>query len=218
MPAGCPRSALQANVLRPIRTSAGVSMTVLVVDDDGGTRSVLHRLLVRDFAVRVIEAQDGLEAVQLLLGGRVDLVILDLGMRGMGGIETLEAIRRIPRPRRPARRRGVWAGGSASRIADQSTGHCRVHRQTVHPRISAGTADAAGPEHQEEPWPAGRPLRAGPHADTPGTRRRSVSGVSRAPPRPARRGLPCQGRSRRTDGDETLPRAALCSGVFQPVR
>ncbi len=74
----------------------GTIMTVLLVDDDAGMRGVLHRLLVRDFSVRVIEAQDGLEAVQRLLAGRVDLVILDLGMRGMGGIETLEAIRRSP--------------------------------------------------------------------------------------------------------------------------
>ncbi len=71
-------------------------MTVLIVDDDPGIREIVHRLLVRDFGVQVLEAGDGLKALQHLLVGRVDLVILDLAMRGLGGLETLEAIRRSP--------------------------------------------------------------------------------------------------------------------------
>jgi two-component system chemotaxis response regulator CheY len=71
-------------------------MTVLIVDDDGAIRELLHRLLVRDFGVDVVQASNGLEALPQLLACRVDLVILDLAMHGMGGIETLEAIRRSP--------------------------------------------------------------------------------------------------------------------------
>lgn len=71
-------------------------MTVLVVDDDAGIREVLHRFLVRDFGLNVLEAGDGLRALQHLLAERVDMIILDLAMRGMGGIETLERIRRSP--------------------------------------------------------------------------------------------------------------------------
>jgi len=71
-------------------------MTVLIVDDDGGIREILHRLIVRDFGAYVVEAADGLVALQRLVSDPVDLVILDLVMPGMSGIETLAAIRRSP--------------------------------------------------------------------------------------------------------------------------
>jgi two-component system, chemotaxis family, chemotaxis protein CheY len=69
-------------------------MTVLVVDDEPAQRQLVHRLVATDFGADVIEADDGLSALDRLLGARVDLVMLDLNMRVMDGLETLQAIRR----------------------------------------------------------------------------------------------------------------------------
>jgi two-component system, chemotaxis family, chemotaxis protein CheY len=69
---------------------------VLVVDDESTMRRLIRRFLTLDFTVDVVEADDGLKALNILLSERVDCVLLDLYMRGMDGLETLEAIRRSP--------------------------------------------------------------------------------------------------------------------------
>ena len=74
-------------------------MRVLVIDDDAFIRSSLRRLLIRKYRAVVAEAADGLLGIQHLIDHSCDLVLLDVHMRGMGGLETLEAIRRSPRHR-----------------------------------------------------------------------------------------------------------------------
>ena len=69
-------------------------MNILVVDDEPAVRQVIRRLLDREFEVTILEADDGLTALDRLLKDPVDLVLLDLSMKVMSGIETLEAIRR----------------------------------------------------------------------------------------------------------------------------
>ena len=68
-------------------------MNVLVVDDDPTIRLLLKRLLVRDFDCTVTEVQNGLEALTRLDEQRYALLMLDVHMPVMGGLETLEAIR-----------------------------------------------------------------------------------------------------------------------------
>jgi CheY-like chemotaxis protein len=69
---------------------------VLVADDEPGVRGLLRRVLMRDFDAEVIEAADGVAALGCLLAGPVDLLVLDLTMPVMGGLETLQAIRESP--------------------------------------------------------------------------------------------------------------------------
>jgi len=66
---------------------------VLVCDDDPGTRHILKRMLERDHKVNVVQCETGLEALRLLSLGRFCLLILDLRMPGLDGIDTLDAIR-----------------------------------------------------------------------------------------------------------------------------
>jgi two-component system chemotaxis response regulator CheY len=68
-------------------------MNILVVDDEPALRQLVRRFLDRDFNVTIIEADDGLTALDRLLKEPIDLVLLDVNMKVMGGIETLEAIR-----------------------------------------------------------------------------------------------------------------------------
>ncbi len=71
-------------------------MKVLVVDDDRTTRFLLRRVLVAELGCIVNEASDGVEALDLLAATRYQLVILDVQMPLMDGLETLRALRDAP--------------------------------------------------------------------------------------------------------------------------
>lgn len=58
--------------------------TVVVADDDPGFRQVLKSML-SGIADRVIEAEDGVEALAVVAGNRVDLVLADLSMPRLDG-------------------------------------------------------------------------------------------------------------------------------------
>ena len=66
--------------------------TILIVDDDGDNREVLSRLLAMDGHTTVC-ASDGKQAIDLLASERPALVILDIRMPTMDGIEFLAVIR-----------------------------------------------------------------------------------------------------------------------------
>ncbi|WP_319559587.1 sigma-54 dependent transcriptional regulator [Marispirochaeta sp.] len=65
---------------------------VLVIDDEPGIRSVLHDILT-DEGYSVICAADGIEGLTLLKENPVDLVILDVWLPNMGGIDVLKQIK-----------------------------------------------------------------------------------------------------------------------------
>lgn len=71
-------------------------MKVLVVDDDRTTRFLLRRALVAECGCEVTEARDGLEALDVLAKVRFHLVILDVQMPVLDGLETLRAVREAP--------------------------------------------------------------------------------------------------------------------------
>ncbi|HAV64588.1 MAG TPA: hypothetical protein DCY13_19745 [Verrucomicrobiales bacterium] len=65
---------------------------LLVADDDEGVRAALE--VVFESAYEVLVAADGQRALDLIACRAVDVVILDLNMPGLSGIETLENIKR----------------------------------------------------------------------------------------------------------------------------
>ena len=68
--------------------------TVLLVDDHPLLRKGVSQLLELEDDIEVVgEASDGINAVQQALLLDPDLILLDLSMKGMDGIETLEAMR-----------------------------------------------------------------------------------------------------------------------------
>lgn len=68
-------------------------MSVLVVDDDVLVRGLVARLL-SGIGYEVAEAEDAIAAAQYLGANTPDLVILDVGLPGIDGLELLERIRR----------------------------------------------------------------------------------------------------------------------------
>ena len=68
--------------------------TLLVADDDPGLRESLDRTLTRE-GYRVVLASDGNAALERLQAGGIDLVLTDLKMPGLTGIEVLRAAKAI---------------------------------------------------------------------------------------------------------------------------
>jgi len=69
-----------------------MSARILVVDDDPQIRRVMKATLVGHH-YEVVEARTGEEALETLPREMPDLVLLDMNMPGMGGLETCRAIR-----------------------------------------------------------------------------------------------------------------------------
>lgn len=68
--------------------------TVLVVDDSGFARRMLRRML-EDAGFHVEEANGGGEAMQKYQKSKPDIVLLDIVMSDMGGLEVLQKLREI---------------------------------------------------------------------------------------------------------------------------
>ena len=74
----------------------GSSVSVLIVDDFGNWRSVVRAALHSRLAVRMFEeAENGFEAVRKSADLRPDLVVLDIGLPGLNGLEVARQIRTI---------------------------------------------------------------------------------------------------------------------------
>lgn len=70
----------------------GRARLVLVVDDDDDLRVVVRAVLERA-DLRVVEAADGREALRRTFEERPDLVVLDLGLPDLDGLEVLQRLR-----------------------------------------------------------------------------------------------------------------------------
>lgn len=66
--------------------------TIMVVEDDAATRR-LYRFLLRNSGYDVIEAEDGIDALEKLAVHDCDVIITDMNMPRMGGIELVRTLR-----------------------------------------------------------------------------------------------------------------------------
>ena len=71
-----------------------MSPTILVVDDSGMARRGSRRIL-EGAGYTVVEAEDGMAALERYFIDKPDLVLLDLVMKGMYGIEVLTKLRAL---------------------------------------------------------------------------------------------------------------------------
>jgi CheY-like chemotaxis protein len=67
-------------------------LTVLIVDDEPVNRLVLARM-VEHFGSHSVEAANGAEALELLRSHSFDLVLMDIHMPQMSGIQALQRLR-----------------------------------------------------------------------------------------------------------------------------
>lgn len=69
--------------------------TVLVVDDFPNTRKVVEFSLNKIEDINILSACDGLEALELFNGQKIDLLISDLNMPKMDGLELAQNVKKI---------------------------------------------------------------------------------------------------------------------------
>lgn len=69
---------------------------ILIIEDEAAIRRVLSKILAEENELyRIFEAEDGLIGTELLKNDDFDLVLCDIKMPKMDGIEVLEAIKKI---------------------------------------------------------------------------------------------------------------------------
>jgi serine phosphatase RsbU (regulator of sigma subunit) len=72
--------------------SADHTKKILVIDDDKNLRAFMNRLLVKEGYI-VFEATDGSEAVKMLEEITIDLIVLDMNMPRMNGLDFLKHLK-----------------------------------------------------------------------------------------------------------------------------
>ncbi len=83
---------------RPMPETAEPAMEqplILLVDDDAGFRAST-RAVLESHSLKVIEAESGQQALEILQQHEPDLILLDALMPGMDGFETCRRIRKLP--------------------------------------------------------------------------------------------------------------------------
>ncbi|MEP2934904.1 MAG: sigma-54 dependent transcriptional regulator [Gilvibacter sp.] len=69
---------------------------ILIIEDEAAIRRVLGKILSEESNnYKVTEAEDGLEGIELLKNEDFDLVLCDIKMPKMDGVEVLEAVKKI---------------------------------------------------------------------------------------------------------------------------
>ncbi len=104
-------------MLQGTATMAETNHRILVVDDDPLNRDMLFQRLSRQGYV-VALAEDGDRALEMIEAERYDLVLLDIRMPGMSGLEVLERVRAtLASDELPV----MSTGGSASRSSTSAS-------------------------------------------------------------------------------------------------
>lgn len=88
---------------------------VVIADDNDGIRVLLRVLIEIDDRLRLVgEATDGREALELVEAEQPDVLLLDLSMPGLDGLQVLSELRQ----REPAPRVLVYSGFSGPDIRE----------------------------------------------------------------------------------------------------
>ncbi len=72
-----------------------IAGTILVVDDSQTARNY-HRRVLESSGFTVTTAADGAAGLEQLLRGAFDLVVADVNMTGMNGLEFIRRLRQVP--------------------------------------------------------------------------------------------------------------------------
>lgn len=76
-----------------------MSLTILIVDDEPNIRFLLEQTLEEledDYGITLLTAENGRDGLEMIKEHRPELVILDIMMPLMSGLEVCEAIRKDP--------------------------------------------------------------------------------------------------------------------------
>ncbi len=132
-------------------------MNILLVDDHAVVRAGLRQLLAASMSATIQEAPDAPAALALIATARPDLVILDLGLPGQGGLALLPRLHQAglrvlvltmhTEPLYARRALDAGAAGYASKniapeILLDAVRHILAGRRYIEPRIAEDLAEA----------------------------------------------------------------------------
>jgi two-component system, sensor histidine kinase and response regulator len=81
--------------MAPVENGGGGEMPRILVTDDDSNNRVLVTNILRRSGYHVMIARDGVEATDLFSQGTADLILMDLQMPNLGGLEATAAIRKL---------------------------------------------------------------------------------------------------------------------------
>jgi CheY-like chemotaxis protein len=82
--------------MEPVDDPASTGQTLLLVEDNEDNR-IIYSTVLRHLGYEVIEAQDGVEAVELARSALPDLILMDISIPRMDGWEATRILRGDPR-------------------------------------------------------------------------------------------------------------------------
>ncbi len=88
------RSALELKLIS-FRHGTKMQQTVLIVDDSSSLRCVVRQLLT-EAGYRALEAEDASQALALLDGQKIHLILCDLYMPQTNGLELIRKVKQLP--------------------------------------------------------------------------------------------------------------------------
>ncbi|HEV8226738.1 MAG TPA: response regulator [Methylomirabilota bacterium] len=119
--------------------------TILIVDDEPAILDLV-RFTLEDAEVRVVEASDGVEALALARRVRPDLILLDVHMPRLDGLEACRQIRRDPALARTPIVMLTAAGQEADRARGREAGADEYLTKPFSPLALLALVEALVPE------------------------------------------------------------------------
>jgi YesN/AraC family two-component response regulator len=100
-----------------------VTISVLIVDDVADMRTLLRMAIERHGGFTVVgEASDGIEAIELAREHQPDLILLDIAMPNMDGLQAIPHVYQVSAGSRIL----VLSGFQADVVADQAVSLCAM--------------------------------------------------------------------------------------------
>ena len=119
--------------------------TILIVDDEPPILDLV-RFTLEDAEVRVVEASDGVEALTLARRERPDLILLDVHMPRLDGLEACRQMRREPALARTPIVMLTAAGQEADRARGREAGADEYLTKPFSPLALLALVEALVPE------------------------------------------------------------------------
>ena len=117
-----------------------MSVKILVVDDSALSRRTLRRIL-ETAGYDVVEAEDGMTALELYFLEKPNLVLLDLVMKGMYGLDVLVKLREMD-PKALVVVASADIQSSTRKMVDEAGALAFLNKPFVSEQVIAGVAGA----------------------------------------------------------------------------
>ena len=80
----------------PVRHGAPVRSTLLYVEDNPANLELIEQLIARSPDISLLTAKDGLQGIRLARANQPDVILMDINLPGISGIEALKILREDP--------------------------------------------------------------------------------------------------------------------------